>query len=163
MSLGVAQALGETPILSEIGRREHSAPMVSKFVLPPELRDQIIAEARAAYPRECCGLIEGLQEHNRARALVLHPTANFAPEIDRFEIDPVAHLRLLRELRGTERQIVGCYHSHPNGRLEPSDWDSEGMRDDGLVWVIAALDGLGVPATFAAFLGHSFHAVPLAE
>jgi desampylase len=137
--------------------------MVTKLVMPSDLRAQIDTHARAAYPRECCGLIEGVREHSHARALVLHPTANFAPESDRFEIDPAAHLRLLRELRGTEREIVGCYHSHPNGRLGPSDRDSEGMRDDGFVWVIATLDGPDGPATFAAFLGRSFHAVPLAE
>ena len=149
--------------LERTQRREPSVPMVAKFVMPPDLRAQIDAQARAAYPRECCGLIEGVREHSHARAVVLHPTANFAPESDRFEIDPAAHLRLLRELRGTEREIVGCYHSHPDGRLGPSERDSEDMRDDGFVWVIAAIAGLDEPATFAAFMGHSFHAVPLAE
>jgi proteasome lid subunit RPN8/RPN11 len=137
--------------------------MVTKFILPLDLRAQIAAEARATYPRECCGLIEGVRESNQVRAMVLHPTANFAPEADRFEIDPVAHLRLLRALRGTECEIVGCYHSHPNGRLEPSERDGEGMRDDGFVWVIAAIAGVGEPAAFSAFLGRSFHGVPLAE
>ena len=127
------------------------------------LREQIAAEARAAYPHECCGLIEGVRDGGEARALTLHPTANFAPDTNRFEIDPVAHLRLLRELRGTGREIIGCYHSHPDGRAEPSENDSEGMRDDGFVWVIAALVSQDTPATFAAFTGHSFHALSLAE
>ena len=97
------------------------------------------------------------------RATSLHPTTNLAPELDRFEIDPAAHLQLLRALRGSEREIVGCYHSHPNGRMEPSERDSEGMRDDGFVWVIAAITGHSEPATFAAFLGRSFHTLPLSE
>ena len=131
--------------------------------LPVTLREQIAVEARAAYPHECCGLIEGVREGGGARALAVHPTANFAPDANRFEIDPVAHLRLLRELRGTGREIIGCYHSHPDGRAEPSELDSEGMRDDGFVWVIAALLSDDAPATFAAFEGRSFRVLSLVE
>ncbi len=137
--------------------------MIQHLELPLALRAQIAAEARVAFPRECCGLIEGVHEAGAARALTLHPTANYSPDSDGFEIDPAAHLRLLRTLRGTGREVIGCYHSHPGGRAEPSQRDSAEMRGEGFVWVIAALSGLDAPATFAAFDGGTFRALSLAE
>ena len=119
------------------------------FDLPRELRAQVEREARDALPRECCGLIEGTREGDTLRALALHPSRNFAPEPDRFEIDPALQFALLRRLRGMGREIVGCYHSHPNGRPEPSPRDRDCMASDGFVWLIAALEGLEM--TFRAF------------
>ena len=75
------------------------------------------AEARAAFPRECCGLIEGTREAGRVLgAVALHPTANLSAPPDGFEIDPAAHLRLSPVVRAAGREIVGCYHSHPRGQ-----------------------------------------------
>jgi desampylase len=107
------------------------------FLLAAELEEQLAAEARAAFPRECCGLIEGVRRDGVIEALRLHPTRNLATRADRFEIDPAEQFRLLHALRGTERDIVGCYHSHPNGQAVPSSHDRTG--EDDFVWLIAAV------------------------
>jgi len=136
--------------------------VLSTLILPHPLRAQLVAEARAAFPHECCGLIEGTQEGEKVRAVVLHPTANFSAAPDGFEIDPSAHIRLLRTLRGTGRGIVGCYHSHPNGRPEPSERDRASGGEEGFVWLIAALaDGAG-PLELVAFEATSFRPLLLA-
>ena len=137
--------------------------MISAFFLPPALRARIAQEARAAFPHECCGLIEGVR--GEARATALHPTKNLATESDRFEIDPAEHIALLRALRGSGREIVGCYHSHPNGRAELSPRDRACIMDDGFIWLVAAIVGDGV--ALAAFAcpkggGDAISAVPLA-
>jgi proteasome lid subunit RPN8/RPN11 len=107
--------------------------MTSVF-LPLAFRSQIFAEARAAYPRECCGLLEG----SARRITALHPTRNLAAAPDRFEIDPAEQFRLMR----AGRRIVGCYHSHTGGRAEPSPRDAEQASEAGFLWLICA-DGLG--------------------
>jgi proteasome lid subunit RPN8/RPN11 len=109
--------------------------------IPAAFLAQIMAEARAAAPRECCGLIEGLWRGETAEALALHATENLAAGRDRFEIDPAAHIRLLRRLRGTERRIIGCYHSHPEGAALPSPRDRDGAAETDFVWLIAAPRG----------------------
>ncbi|HEX4860738.1 MAG TPA: M67 family metallopeptidase, partial [Rhizomicrobium sp.] len=103
------------------------------FAIDAALCAQIAAEARAAYPRECCGLIEGMREGATVRATALHPTANLADAPDRFEIDPREQFRLMRE----GRTLVGCYHSHPDGRAEPSARDAEYAFDGDFVWLIS--------------------------
>ncbi len=123
--------------------------MVATLILPDVLGARILEEARAAFPRECCGLIEGVRMGNVARALVVHPAHNVSPDPDRFEIDPAAHLRLRRAAREAGHAIIGCYHSHPNGRPNPSPRDLPGEKD--FVWLIAALDAHG-HESLAAFV-----------
>lgn len=135
--------------------------MIARLVLPDALRTQFAAEARAAFPRECCGLIEGVREGDAARALKLHPARNLASEPDRFEIDPAAQFALLRALRGTERAVIGCYHSHPNGKAEPSPRDREGAGEEGFVWLIVALAAADASPSLAAFAGSDFRALSL--
>jgi proteasome lid subunit RPN8/RPN11 len=113
--------------------------MIERLVLPDPLRDQIEQAARAAFPRECCGLVEGVRDEQGARVTAIHPARNLAPEADRFEIDPKDQVRVIRMLRGTGRDIVGCYHSHPNGRAEPSERDRESAFGEDFLWLILAL------------------------
>ena len=42
-----------------------------------------------------------------------------------YEIAPEELFRLMREIRGADLQLMGIYHSHPNGKNEPSARDIE--------------------------------------
>src|SRR5215472_16515897 len=103
-------------------------------------RAQLEREARAAFPKECCGLIEGRRDGRDLEILAVHPCRNLARGADEFEIDPAEHFRLMRALRGTARRIIGCYHSHPNGRTAPSSRDVAAGSEDGFLWLIVAID-----------------------
>ncbi len=115
--------------------------MIERVILSDDQRAKLELEARASAPRECCGLIEGAIEDGTLRVKTLHRTANLATTDDRFEIDPAEQFRLIRRLRGTETGIVGCYHSHPKGRAEPSPYDHAGAGEQGFVWLIVGLEG----------------------
>lgn len=123
-----------------------------RLVLGDALRVRLEGEARSAFPRECCGLIVGTSKDAVFRIDSLHPTRNLATEEGHFEIDPAEQFRLLRSVRGDERQVIGCYHSHPNGRTEPSKRDLEGAEEDGFLWLIAALREQVGPVSVAAFV-----------
>ena len=62
-----------------------------KAALPAPLAAQVRAAARAAFPHECCGLIEGVRDGDIFRITALHPARNRAASPDRFEIDPADH------------------------------------------------------------------------
>jgi desampylase len=130
------------------------------FVLPPPLRAHIASEAVKALPRECCGLIEGVRGDGAITATALHPARNAAEAADRFEIDPADHIRALKSARAANHSIVGCYHSHPDGRTEPSARDVEGASEEGFVWLVAALTGGAEPA-IGAFLFDGMRFEPL--
>jgi proteasome lid subunit RPN8/RPN11 len=139
--------------------------MISVLAMRGPLRTRLLQEARKAFPRECCGLVEGTLSGSRVRAIALHATQNLAREHDRFEVDPAVHLALLRQLRGSGRGIVGCYHSHLNGRPEPSARDCAAAAEEGFLWLITAIDGSDCEsATVTAFVstGHAFSPVRIA-
>jgi proteasome lid subunit RPN8/RPN11 len=117
--------------------------MIAHLLMPQTLRDGIAAQALAAFPRECCGLIEGRRENDTACALAVHPVRNLAQEPDRFELDAAEQFRLMRALRGTDRELIGCYHSHPNGRAGLSPRDRAGAGEDDFVWLIAGVTADG--------------------
>lgn len=131
------------------------------FRIGPDLQEQIRKQACVALPRECCGLIEGIRRGDTVSATTLHPTRNTASEADRFEIDPAAHISILRAARARGAEIVGCYHSHPNGNAMPSARDLENVGEEGFVWLILALAGRP-EGELAAFVVSAGGLVPIA-
>lgn len=109
--------------------------------LSREHRAQLRAEAEAAWPEECCGLIVGRKGSDGLEISALVPTANVAEERrhERFEVDPAAHLRLQRDLRGTGEAVIGVYHAHPAGPAVPSAHDLAGAIEPGWLWIIVGL------------------------
>jgi len=112
-----------------------------KLSLPEGLRAQILAEARAATPRECCGLVLGRRQDDTAVAAALHPARNLATDADRFQIDPADHFAAMRAARGAGVSVIGCYHSHPGGAARPSVRDLEGAGEENFLWLIATPEG----------------------
>ena len=121
-----------------------------KLHLPVLLRDAIVKAAKAAFPRECCGLMEGVADGETFRATALHPARNLAGEADRFEIDPADHIAAAKAARSRGHRLIGCYHSHPDGRVRPSARDLAGAGEENFLWLIAAT-GDGRP-DLAAFI-----------
>jgi len=100
-------------------------------------RLQVLADADRG--REVCGLLLG------ADAVVtdIRPAANVAarPE-SHFEIDPAVLIAAHRDARSGGLQVIGCYHSHPNGRAHPSAEDARLAAPDGQYWIILGDDGV---------------------
>jgi proteasome lid subunit RPN8/RPN11 len=96
------------------------------------LLEEILAVAAAAPRHEVCGLLFGTNhgiDH-------IQPTENVAdrPQ-DTFEIDPEALFAALRAERAGGPRLIGHYHSHPNGRAEPSPRDLA-AAEPGKYWLI---------------------------
>lgn len=101
-----------------------------------------------AYPEECCGLLVGTKnvgnQLRTTRVTCVVPTVNLLETDnlclrDRFWIDPKARIALTRFLRGSQEEIVGHYHSHPNGQNTPSCTDLSMVFEPNLIWVIVAI------------------------
>ena len=127
-----------------------------RVALPPALKAQILEEARQAFPGECCGLMEGLRLEggDEFRITALHPARNLAHASDRFELAPEDHFRAFKAARANHRMLIGCYHSHPNGRAEPSATDKAGAGEENFLWLIAAGERLEA----FVYLGGEFRA-----
>jgi desampylase len=86
-------------------------------------------------PDEVCGLMVGrdgvVDQLVPARNVAANPARSF-------EIDPATLLATHRTARGQGRQVIGHWHSHPNGRREPSRRDAARATDNGQIWLIIA-------------------------
>ena len=100
-----------------------------------DVMDALLTEAADAHPRECCGLLVGDSSRITAiqRAFNVHPTPQ-----THFEIDPQALVDAHRAARHGGPQVLGYYHSHPNGLARPSITDEAMATGQGLVWAIIA-------------------------
>jgi desampylase len=107
--------------------------------LSGRLADAILTAAARAYPDECCGLIEGIDRENGWEAVEVHESRNVSGEPRRrFLVDPQTQFDLMRALRGSERRVIGCFHSHPGGRAEPSADDRASAFESNFLYLIAA-------------------------
>jgi desampylase len=99
---------------------------------------QLLLEMAAVHPeQEVCGLLYGL--YNRVQSIELIANVSPAPSSS-FEIDPTALIAAHRAAREGGPAIIGCFHSHPNGRTSPSPRDEASSAGDGLIWLIIAGD-----------------------
>lgn len=92
-------------------------------------------EAAQAHPQECCGLLLG--QGSRIEQAV--PARNVHPDpLQHFEIDPKILINKHKMARDGGLQVLGYYHSHPNGRTDPSGEDIAMATRAGPIWAIIA-------------------------
>ena len=109
--------------------------MTECVLIARPLVEAMLQAARNAVPEECCGLLVG--QGNRVTRLV--PAANVHDTPRRFfTLDPAAQFATLRALRAAdgEEEVLGHYHSHPNGPAEPSPRDLAEAPDAQAIWIV---------------------------
>ena len=100
----------------------HPGPTAA--VLPAEIREAIVAHARAGYPNETCGLVVGDRGPvDGGTALRYEPTNNRAASPYRSEIDPSDLLRLTIATDDADEVFWGIVHSHTHTPAVPSPTD----------------------------------------
>lgn len=103
------------------------------------VRETILGHAKDVAPAEACGLLGG-HEGSPTVAETAIPTPNVASNPDeQFEIDPEALIAGREALLEGGEELLGFYHSHPEGPPEPSTTDREQARWAGKYTVIATL------------------------
>jgi [CysO sulfur-carrier protein]-S-L-cysteine hydrolase len=94
----------------------------SQIHVSREVRTNLFERGRREPARECCGLLGGRD------GVITHvfPAVNVAPDPTKgYEIDPKEIVGMMREFREQGLEFLGIYHSHPNGKNEPSARDIE--------------------------------------
>jgi proteasome lid subunit RPN8/RPN11 len=97
------------------------------LVLGAAERMAIAEDAGRHYPGECCGFLLGSRAGGQAVVTVVLPAPNARADAprDRFAIAPELLLVAQRAAEARRLEIVGFYHSHPDGGPDPSRLDRE--------------------------------------
>ncbi len=80
------------------------------------------------YPHDCCGVLLGEMngDTKTVRAVVRCGNTRDDRPQDRYHIDPRELVRIQREARERELDIVGFYHSHPD---HPARWSNTDLAE----------------------------------
>lgn len=104
--------------------------------------DQMMAEARAHAPEECCGLLAGRGE----LIADMIPAPNALSSATEFEIAPRDLFRIFRAMRDAGLEHLGIYHSHPSGENTPSPRDIErAYYPDAAYFILSPREGVAKP------------------
>lgn len=98
-------------------------------------------------PEECCGILLGRSSGEADDTVLIErviPAENVHPDRreERYEIAPETLLRAQKEARSEGQEVVGYYHSHPNGEGHPSEHDRETALPDVSYLIVALMEGV---------------------
>jgi proteasome lid subunit RPN8/RPN11 len=102
--------------------------------LPNHCWADIIDHLSACLPDEGCGLLAGRGD----RVQLVYPVPNAAASSQRYRMEPQNQLEALYQIDEQGLDLVGIFHSHPNGGVTPSATDRGEWHYNELWMIIAA-------------------------
>jgi proteasome lid subunit RPN8/RPN11 len=112
--------------------------------VPRRLYQEMLEQARAELPNECCGLLAGIiftDEGKRVgRVVQRYALVNAAADPQRFESEPTSHFRADKDMRRCGTELLVVYHSHPTSAPLPSRTDLERNYSSEVVNLIISLE-----------------------
>lgn len=86
----------------------------------------MIRHSQQEVPREACGILAGRTVEDGAWVLEVHPCENVHPNpMMEYLIRPEDQLRVFQQIEeNAEVELLGFYHSHPQGPNSPSEIDA---------------------------------------
>lgn len=106
--------------------------------------EAILAHAEREYPHECGGMLIGDLGVGKKHVIAAFPLENAREEEarhDRILILPNDVLRTERYARECGLDVVGYYHSHPDDRAVPSQYDLDHALPVWSYLIVSVLDG----------------------
>jgi len=113
-------------------------------IVAADAEREILRHARAALPEECCGVLVGTAANGQWKVVAAAAVGNVSggDRQRRYEADPRGILRADAEARRQGLDVIGFYHSHPEGEGRPSAEDLR-LAWEGYIYVIAEPAGAG--------------------
>jgi proteasome lid subunit RPN8/RPN11 len=114
--------------------------------------DALRRQGEETYPHECCGILLGHIDDNTRTVTSIaraNNTRSDSPH-NRYNIDPKDLIRIQREARAKNEEIIGFYHSHPD---HPARWSPTDLAEAhwiGCSYVITSVEN-GRAATTNSF------------
>lgn len=89
---------------------------------------EIRRHGEETYPHECCGVLVGHMEDNVRTVTSTARCGNTRTDSpqNRYHIDPKELVRIQRQARERNEDIIGFYHSHPD---HPAQWSQTDLAE----------------------------------
>ena len=112
-----------------------------KLEIPDYIFEDMLEQARAAAPIECCGILAG----RNGRAEKLYKMANAEHRCDHFMMEPEQQFEAVKDIRSSSLDMLAIYHSHPETPARPSEEDIRLALTPGVVYVIVSVMNAEAP------------------
>jgi [CysO sulfur-carrier protein]-S-L-cysteine hydrolase len=106
------------------------------LTIPRELRDKVVAHARADHPDEACGVLAGPAGRDRPERFI--PMTNAARSPTFYEFDSTEQFQVWREMDEADEEPVVIYHSHTATPAYPSRTDIGLAAEPGAHYVLVS-------------------------
>jgi proteasome lid subunit RPN8/RPN11 len=117
-----------------------------RLVIPRDHFEDMLAQAKAELPNECCGLLAGRVESDATNLTIptgkiskRYPLTNELQSPTEFLSDPKSLLAAHKDMRSSQLEILAIYHSHPTSEPIPSKKDRERNYSPDVANVIISL------------------------
>ncbi|HHY38298.1 MAG TPA: M67 family metallopeptidase [Clostridia bacterium] len=108
---------------------------------------EIVRDCIDASPYEACGLISGYRVDSGLTVVAnrVYPARNLDGSATSYRVSPEDQIRIMLDMENEGFELVGIYHSHPDGRAYPSLTDVEQAFYPEAVYLIVGMkDGIEV-------------------
>ena len=106
------------------------------LTIPRDLRDKIVAHARADHPDEACGVLAGPSGTDRPERFI--PMTNVARSPTFYEFDSTEQFQVWKEMDERDEEPVVIYHSHTATEAYPSRTDISYANEPGAHYVLVS-------------------------
>lgn len=131
-------------------------PPTLRIRIPAALRDTLVTHCVRALPDEGCGLLLGQRQGATMNVTEALPARNTLASPQRYEIEPEAVLAADRHARATGQELVGAWHSHPDGPPVPSATDRAEAWPDWCYLIVGLADPARAELRAWRLLGEDF-------
>jgi proteasome lid subunit RPN8/RPN11 len=107
--------------------------------IPRRIVQEMLAQAVAELPNECCGLLAGCVADGLGRVVQRYPLVNAAASPKEYLSQPESMFAAHRDMLGRGLDIMAIYHSHPTSDPIPSRSDHERNYSPNVVNIIISL------------------------
>ena len=134
------------------------------LIMPGLLWREMEERTRRALPGEACGLLLGFRRGNEIEIAALASARNLAVDpTQSFELDPLDAMAAEDAARGVGLAVVGVWHSHPRGPLDPSAADLAGRGEAWLTLIVVPQPKSGIQLSCWRNTSAGFEPVDVAQ
>ncbi|MFB6283103.1 MAG: desampylase [Halobacteria archaeon] len=110
------------------------------IVFDGDCHEEMVEQARDGVPYEICGVLAGESNRDEVRVERIYPVENVSdtPEVN-YLMEPEEQLQTLDKIEDDGFEVVGFYHSHPEGPEVPSETDASRANWPDYSYVIVSL------------------------
>jgi proteasome lid subunit RPN8/RPN11 len=116
--------------------------MSFRLIVPRACYEEMIAQALAERPNECCGMLAGVRdEPGVARVVKVYPLVNALASPVEYLSDPQSTFAADRDQSRLGLDVLAIYHSHPTTQPIPSRKDLDRNYSEDVINFIISLAG----------------------